>query len=111
MTSTQQQPMSPEMRPEYARIPTLSLAVEKILDVLNKTHNIEQFISDEKATKERPFVLRAIDYTIKPQLAEITEPPTTTVSFPSSEQHHRIIQAEDEVKNAFMKQDDYGLSA
>lgn len=112
MTNNRQQFITPETRPEYARIPTLSLAINKILDVLDNAYNIEQFIADEIATietKERPFVLRAIDYTIKPQLIETADLQTGTASFPSSVQHNLIIQAEEDVKNSF--KDDYGLSA
>lgn len=103
MTNNRQQYISPETRPEYARIPTLSLAINKILDVLNKTHNIEQSLADEAAavaTQDRPFVLRAINYTIKPPLAEIAESPINVATFPGSEQQHMLIDAEKNVEDA-----------
>lgn len=103
MTNNRQQYISPETRPEYARVPTLSLAIDKILDVLDRTYNIGQFIADKEVvevTQERPFVLRAIDYTIKPPLAEIAESLTNVVAFPSSEQHYMLIDAEKNVEDA-----------
>lgn len=101
MTNNRQQFISPEMRPEYARIPTLSLAIDKILDVLDRTYNIEQSIAKQAPTGERPFVLRAIDYTIKPSVVETTEPQPSSVTFPSSIQHNQIIQAEALVDRAY----------
>lgn len=103
MTNNRQQFITPETRPEYARIPTLSLAIDKILDVLDRTYNIGQFIADKEVvevTQERPFVLKAIDYTIKSPIAELAEAPNDAVSFPSSEQHYMLIDAEKNVENA-----------
>lgn len=112
MTNNRRQFITPETRPEYARKPTLYLAINNILNVLDKTYSIEQFLSDEAAAVEaqdRPFVLKAIEYNINPHVAEVAELPAGTASFPSSIQHNMIIQAEADVKNSF--KDDYGLSA
>ena len=103
MTNNRQQYISPETRPEYARVPTLSLAIGKILDVLDRTYNIGQFIADKEVVEviqDRPFVLKAIDYTIKSPIAEPTESPTDAISFPSSEQHYMLIDAEKNVEDA-----------
>lgn len=101
MTNNRPQFNSPETRPETERRPMLTSAINKILDVLDRTYNIEQSIAKQETAEERPFVLRAIDYTIKPSIAEATEPQPSSVTFPSSIQHNLIIQAETLVDRAY----------
>lgn len=114
MITNYRRTMSPEMRPEDARLPYLAYSADLIKNALVAQHpKIKSIIAGVQVVREQLKVPAVIDYTTEQTLEINPELISSDVSLAGYDQHISLLQAEQAVKQALeeAERQQYGLAA